>query len=74
MRTETEFELIPYIHSRFLGSEHVTFGLKNLPDKDGEEESRRCGQSVSFTSFKEQGLFNDIILLHRKSGKCGIHK
>lgn len=74
MRTETELELFPYLHSKFLGSEHVTFWQKTLPYKDGEEESRRCGESASFTSFKQQSLFNDTILLHRKSGKCRIDK
>lgn len=74
MRTETELELFPYLHSKFLGSQHITFGQKSLPYKDGEKESRRCGQSASLTSFKQQGLFNDTLLLHRRSGKCGIDK
>lgn len=31
MRTETELELFPYLHSKFLGSEYITFGQKSLP-------------------------------------------
>lgn len=76
MRTETEFKLLPYLHSKFLGSEHVTnLWLNESTLQRREEESRRHGQSASFTSFKQQGLFNDTVLfLHRNGGKCGIDK
>lgn len=73
MRAKTELELFPYLHSKLLCSEHVTFAQK----KSTLQRSRGRKQKVwasSFTSFKQQSLFNDTILLYRKSGKYGIDK
>lgn len=46
MRTETEFKLLPYLHSKFLGSEHVTFGQMNLPYKDGRKKAKGLGSQL----------------------------